>query len=704
MKSLGARGLNSARLAEPFEGGTHQPLTRFARSYRANAADRGWIRRTNYICLLVALAGGFALRANRLGAQSLWNDEGTSVALSRLSLPAIVVGAARDIHPPLYYILLHFWMALAGEGEFAVRFLSVMAGVLIIAATFRVARAFFDEEVAIIAAFLSALSAFQIYYSQETRMYIPVALWSALSALAMVQMLLTFPKMKIWALLAYLIFTIAALYTHYFSFTLVLLENAAFLTWLLLIWRRRRVDNSGGRSFSAIWVWFGAQMVVILAFLPWLAFAGNQLASWPAISDYMSPVDLLTRVLSAFVFKVDVPVGAEWWIVSAFGIFMFAGLLPSLDLFRQSAWGITFAALWTFAPIAAMYVVSIERPAYDPKFLLLATPGFLILAARGLSILDPGFFMRERARRFQRERSGVTRSLMTWQSLLTFGIVAGGALIGARAVYYDPRLQRDDYRGIADYINATATTDDAVLIDAPGQIEVFRYYYHGEASVLTLPIGRPVQQEATYSALDTMVAQYRNLYAVFWATEQADPDSVVQKYLSSHAFEASDEPHGNVHLAQYALPNAFGSAGAQKSEEIFGDEIELAQYQIGTVSGSTNSTDQIRIVHPGSILPIELKWLGVKQPEFDYKVFVHLLDGNGKIISQRDTEPVNGFRPTTSWSIGETIDDLTGLLIPSGTPAGKYQIELGLYRPQEGTRLVLGSGADHIILEWVAVE
>ena len=77
----------------------------------------------------------------------------TSVALSQLSLEAITNGAARDIHPPLYYYLLHFWMLFVGQSEFAVRFLSVIAGVLTVAFTFRIAYIFFDEEVAIIAAY-----------------------------------------------------------------------------------------------------------------------------------------------------------------------------------------------------------------------------------------------------------------------------------------------------------------------------------------------------------------------------------------------------------------------------------------------------------------------------------------------------------------------------------------------------------------------
>ncbi|MCX7841255.1 MAG: glycosyltransferase family 39 protein, partial [Anaerolineae bacterium] len=138
-----------------------------------------------------ALLLAFALRVAFLDAPSLWNDEGTSVALASRSIEAIVSGAARDIHPPLYYLLLHFWMPFVGNTEYAVRFLSVIAGVLVVALVFRIAYSVFDGRVAMVAAFLTALSPFQVYYSQETRMYIWVTLWSAVSFWAFVRLQVT---------------------------------------------------------------------------------------------------------------------------------------------------------------------------------------------------------------------------------------------------------------------------------------------------------------------------------------------------------------------------------------------------------------------------------------------------------------------------------------------------------------------------------
>ncbi len=51
------------------------------------------------------------------------------------------------------------------------------------------------------------------------------------------------------------------------------------------------------------------------------------------------------------------------------------------------------------------------------------------------------------------------------------------------------------------------------------------------------------------------------------------------------------------------------------------------------------------------------------------------------VWAQRDDEPVGGSRPTTTWQIGEMIDDRYGLQIAENTPPGDYTIEVGMYDP-----------------------
>jgi len=88
--------------------------------------------RVGTISLTLLLA--FLLRTYELGAQSLWFDEGHSVWVARGNILGLLAERGRwEIHPPFYFYLLRHWMQIAGQSEYAVRFLSVMCGLLTVA-------------------------------------------------------------------------------------------------------------------------------------------------------------------------------------------------------------------------------------------------------------------------------------------------------------------------------------------------------------------------------------------------------------------------------------------------------------------------------------------------------------------------------------------------------------------------------------------
>ena len=112
-----------------------------------------------------------ALRLVRLDFQPLWWDEGYSVYFATQDLVTLTLKTASDIHPPLYYYLLHLWIALFGAGAEAVRLLSVFIGVLIVPALYAVGRRRAGPRAAPDRRRLAAVSPMQVYYSQEVRMY-----------------------------------------------------------------------------------------------------------------------------------------------------------------------------------------------------------------------------------------------------------------------------------------------------------------------------------------------------------------------------------------------------------------------------------------------------------------------------------------------------------------------------------------------------
>jgi len=208
------------------------------------------------VALFGAVALGLALRVYGIVTESIWLDEATSLMLARMDVGSLVQWTAVDIHPPFYYLLLHYWIML-GESDFMVRALSALIGVLNIVVIYYLGRTWFDERTGLIAALLLAMAPFHIWYSQETRMYALLTLLVSSSILLAIK----FWRNCRWITwVGYVLVTIAALYTHYYALFGLLLANLIFLYLVV----RRRVDR---RLFLA---WAGAQVALLFLFSPWI--------------------------------------------------------------------------------------------------------------------------------------------------------------------------------------------------------------------------------------------------------------------------------------------------------------------------------------------------------------------------------------------------------------------------------------------------
>ncbi len=127
---------------------------------------------------------GFLLRLGALRTQgTYWFDEQFSVHFASLPLVQSVALLMRDVHPTFYYLLLHFWIALFGASETAVRSLSLVFGTLAIPAVAKLTEKVFGKKAAAVAALLTALSPTLLFQSAEARMYPLLVLLAALSLL-----------------------------------------------------------------------------------------------------------------------------------------------------------------------------------------------------------------------------------------------------------------------------------------------------------------------------------------------------------------------------------------------------------------------------------------------------------------------------------------------------------------------------------------
>ena len=115
--------------------------------------------------LLKILLVGFFLRLFDLDGESLWLDEGYSIKFANLKVLQIFF--AQENNPPLYYVILHFWVYFFCISEYSIRFQSVIFGSLSIILIYKIGHLIINERVGQFSAILLALSVFHIRYSQE---------------------------------------------------------------------------------------------------------------------------------------------------------------------------------------------------------------------------------------------------------------------------------------------------------------------------------------------------------------------------------------------------------------------------------------------------------------------------------------------------------------------------------------------------------
>jgi len=427
------------------------------------------------------------------------------------------------------------------------------------------------------------------------------------------------------------------------------------------------------------------QGLIILAYVPWLAVSWRSLGRWPAVSADFAVAAMLGDALRAMVWGPDA--NARWEVTAVAGGVALLALLGLLATWRgvgdqqdrvptftrnddaslpSPRWfGGLVLALYLAAPIVVMALASLERPMYKTKFVLLATPPLYVLVGVGVAAIG-----RWVARLLGRRGVGVIAG-----ALVMLGVLAPSAS-GLGRLYWDRATYRDDYRGIAAYIAEAAGPDDAILINAPSQIETFGYYYQGTLPIYPLPRQRPIDVHGTVAELEALAERHDRIYAVLWATNESDPERVIEGWLDIHAFKAMDRWFGDVRLAMWALPRSTEGAIVAPAGHLLGGQVRLSGYSILTPEPVA-----------GDVLQVALHWEALAPIAERYKVFVHLVDAGGTIVAQRDSEPGGGARLTSDWAPGEGVTDLYGLLILPDVPPGDHLLRVGMYALDGGERL-----------------
>lgn len=383
--------------------------------------------------------------------QSLRLDEAQTFWQVTRSPLGVLHTVGKDVHVPLYHILIYLWQMVFGHGVETARAFSVLLFALSVPLLVMLGNLVYrNRSTSIFAAAIFALSPFMNWYGNDIRMYSLLVAVAILNQYFFIKIRRTDAAYAWWG---YTITGIIGIYTHYY-FGLVLLAQAAFY---FLYHTYFPVD-----AFKKFII---AASVVLLSLVPWITYVwylgevGNSrpLLPQPGLIE-------IFNTFSHFLF------GEQSYAVNSFVVALWPLIMLSwfFSLQKKRVRNPDTAYLLfsiVFAVGVAFLVSIVIRPVYLERYLIFTLPAFCLLVA---AMID-------------------SYSLSVRRIVQTCLIIAMLATLGIQAYSFDTPT-KENYAAATTYLSIHATPQDVIILSAPFTVYPVEYYYQGPVAIRTLPI------------------------------------------------------------------------------------------------------------------------------------------------------------------------------------------------------------------------
>jgi uncharacterized membrane protein len=488
------------------------------------------LNRNDLILLAIVFVGLF-LRVYDLSDESVWYDEAFSIELANSSIFGVINGSAQDIHPPLYHILLHYWINLFGDSEFSTRFMSVVFGVFAIFMIYKVGSLILDEEAGILSALLLALSSFHIYYSQEARMY---SLMALLTLLSMYFFLKILRNRNVIDVVGYVLSSTFLIYTHYFGLFIILAQNIYIFTLLLL------KEDDYKQTLKR---WVPLQLILIVLFSPWIAvFIKQLLLTQSGYGIGWMPRPTIHSIIRSFnLYSGSNLLLAFFLILSSFSLVPYkrlyggnnsknsfeSGQNHELKIELPNFKASYLLSVWLLIPIVLPFLISqVSASIYWDRSTIVALPAFYLLVAAGIRKIGHKCL-----------------------KLVIIGAVIIGSLAGVWGSH--STVNKQQWRGIANFIGEKAKKGDLLLFNA-GFNELPFDYYSKRTDLIKKPFPEDASDvdEHNIKELEPTVKGYNRVWVIL--AHSGDFNGRIKKILSqsynlSYSKEYESITHNKYH-------------------------------------------------------------------------------------------------------------------------------------------------------------
>lgn len=407
--------------------------------------------------LFTTLMLGMALRLYRLDSKNLGVDEILTAIISQQDVTSILqTHMQHAANPPLVSLLTHFFFACWGHSEFIARLPAALFGSLSILLAYKVGETLWTRDIGIIGAFLLAVNAYHVRYSQVGRYYALMVFLALLSLIFLLKALQQDNRI-LWT--GFVLCSSLSLYNHYFAF-LFLPAAVAFAAWVIAQnWLSYR---SGSGLVAATRPSRGAPtpakqaltllislILVAVSYLPWISTLQAQFPKQAASGSLVPSIATLQRGLTFLTEVLLTYSGAPGaLVVVSLALFL-------LGLATSERKRILLVLLWVGIPFAFLCFVDSRHP-LRPKYLLFILPVYLLVVARGIASMT-----RLLERYLSRGKRDPHRALavVSWLVILVLGASSAVPL----AAHY--ARQKEDWRPAVAYLQENMAQGDVIIGD-----------------------------------------------------------------------------------------------------------------------------------------------------------------------------------------------------------------------------------------------
>ena len=549
---------------------------------------------TPWVMVIITLVGGF-LRLFQLGTKGMWLDETFSVWLANQGVGEMLSWMAMiDQHPPLYYLLLHGWVAQYGDTPYYARLFSALLGIATIPLLYLTGKRMAGRWVGLAAAALLAFSPFHIYYAQEARMYTLLTFNAAVAMYALIRLLsdgrasqpiggqlreywhtwqtagpaepapeegfryrVAPPQrgLRAWiyrhrwspirtietdlAWIALIVFSAATLLTHNTAIFFLAATNL-FILGLMLYQRVKKSAAQPAFQAPSLANWAKAQIGILILWSPWI----------PALIQQARRVDQAfwipkpTWEIIAQTLRTFLNAGAPNTTSETIILWMMAAMLGlGLVYFRKKLSIFFFLATLWAVPFLGELLVSLRRPIFYDRTLIWITIPMLLLLAAGVGQL-----------RF--------RALM----VVMLGVFATNYVFSTGDYYR--WYQKENWRSAAGFLAYYAENDDLVLFNSNFVVIPFDYYFRNWEDEYRLEVEKqgvpmdlykeyvlePIMRQDDIPWLITMIRGRERVWLVYSHDSYTDPQGLIPQTLGAWMRLSRERDYYGVKVQLYVSP------------------------------------------------------------------------------------------------------------------------------------------------------